>query len=260
MSRAHHNINRRLEITGEHNVLNRVIDTERPYDSISMIFEGESPIQWACRVRIALQYLISPGGTKSLYYDLCLHASYIQGANFDKYNYSRGRPYEDGTAICFRCIKFMHINVNLGPNASQFDLMKDHYNYECSRSQFVYDSSRPRTEFGYARVIQRLWRNFRERQPSDAQLAWNSLSNDNTPDDKKFLGLTRRKVKNIQTREQFNQWCIKWITIYKQNNSSIPVDIYTKKYEEYYIPYSWTGCKKDQLRVRFRKRLLELEA
>jgi hypothetical protein len=171
MTRAEYNINRRLERTGGHNVLNRVIDAERPYDSISMIFEGKTPTQWACRVRIALQDLIGSGGTRSTYHELCLHASYIQGANFDKYNYSRGKPYENGTAICFRCMKLMHINVNLGPKASQFDLMKDHYDYECSRPQSVYDSSRPRTEFGCARVIQRLWRNFREREPSDARLA-----------------------------------------------------------------------------------------
>ncbi|RHZ72256.1 hypothetical protein Glove_243g12 [Diversispora epigaea] len=187
MSRTHHNINKRFAITGKHNVLNRIIDAERPYDSISMIFEGETPIQWTCHVRIAFQDLI------------------------------------DGTAICFHCIKLMHINVNLGLKASQFDLMKDHYDYECSRSQSVYDSSRSRTKFGCARVVQRLWRNFREREPSDAQLAWNSLSNDNIPDNKKFLGLTRCKVKNTRTREQFNQWRTKWITMYKQNNSSIPL-------------------------------------
>ncbi|RHZ47954.1 hypothetical protein Glove_564g73 [Diversispora epigaea] len=155
-------------------------------------------------------------------------------------------------------MKLMHVNVNLGPKASQFDLMKDHYDYECSRPQIDYGYSRPRTEFGCARVIQRLWRNFREREPSDARLAWNSLSNDNTPDDKKFLGLTRlylyaksfwgpEIVKNSQTQKQFNQWHTKWIELYKQCNSNIPLDIYARKYEEYYILYSWTGCKKDQL-------------
>ncbi|RHZ65135.1 hypothetical protein Glove_319g195 [Diversispora epigaea] len=130
-------------------------------------------------------------------------SSYIQGANFDKYNYNRGRLYENGTAICFRCMKLMYVNVNLGPDVDPFDLMKDHYDYECSRPQSIYGYLRSRTEFGCARVIQKLWRNFRKREPSDAQLAWNSLLNDNTLDDKKFLGLTQCKVKNSQTSEMY---------------------------------------------------------
>ncbi|CAJ0841157.1 5050_t:CDS:1, partial [Entrophospora sp. SA101] len=114
-----------------------------------MIFDGETPIQWACRVRIALQELCSWGGPRSTFHQYCLHATYTQGANFDKHNYSRGRLYEDGTAICFRCMKLMHVNVNLGPNVDPFDLMKEHYDHECSR---------PHTDFGHARLIQRVWR------------------------------------------------------------------------------------------------------
>ncbi|RHZ45680.1 hypothetical protein Glove_661g5 [Diversispora epigaea] len=64
---AHHNINRRLEITGGHNVLNRVIEAKRPYDSISMIFEGETPIQWSCHVRIVLRDLLGVGPCSTYY-------------------------------------------------------------------------------------------------------------------------------------------------------------------------------------------------
>ena len=67
-------------------------------------------------------------------------------------------------------------------------------------------------------------------------------------------------MKNPQTREQFNQWRTKWMEFYKQCNSSIPLDIYVRKYEEYYIPDKWIVSKKSQLQVRFRKRLLEIEA
>ncbi|RHZ81413.1 hypothetical protein Glove_120g79 [Diversispora epigaea] len=44
MSRAEHNIDidRRFRRTGEHNALDRVINAERPYDSIGIIFEGEN--------------------------------------------------------------------------------------------------------------------------------------------------------------------------------------------------------------------------
>ncbi|CAG8653367.1 4532_t:CDS:1, partial [Paraglomus occultum] len=95
MSRAEHDINKRIARTGGHNVLNRIIDAERPYDSISMIFDDETPIQWACHVRMSLQELLGPGAPRSTYHQYCLHASYTQGANFDKYKYSRSRPYED---------------------------------------------------------------------------------------------------------------------------------------------------------------------
>ncbi|CAJ0922685.1 2181_t:CDS:2 [Entrophospora sp. SA101] len=62
------------------------------------------------------------------------------------------------------------------------------------------------------------------------------------------------------TREQFNQWRTKWITMYEQSNLDIPLDIYVRKYEEYIIPYYWIDSKKEQLRSRFQKRLLEIEA
>ncbi|CAJ0831512.1 9978_t:CDS:2 [Entrophospora sp. SA101] len=177
MSRAEYNINRRLERTGGHNRLNRVIDAERPYDSISMIFDGETPIQWACRVRIALQELCSWGGPRSTFHQYCLHATYTQGANFDKHNYSRGRLYEDGTAICFRCMKLMHVNVNL-------DQIKIRLNKE------------------YAEYIKKY-----NRYPGNAEFE------------------------------------ISW-------------------YRKYYIPdnNNWIYYKKSQLRSRFQKRLLEIEA
>ncbi|CAG8762431.1 9156_t:CDS:1, partial [Dentiscutata heterogama] len=93
--------------TGEHNVLNRVIDAERPYNFISMIFEGEMSIQWGCHVRITLQELIGSGDPRSIFHQYCLHASHVQDANFDKYNYSRDKPYEDSIAICFYYMKLM---------------------------------------------------------------------------------------------------------------------------------------------------------
>ncbi|CAG8808100.1 20692_t:CDS:2 [Gigaspora margarita] len=133
MFRPEHNINKRIARTGGHNILDRVIDAKNPYDS--------------CRVRITLQELLEPGGSRSTYHQYCLHASHAQGTNFDKYNYSRGKPYEDGTAICFSCMKLMHVNVNLDSKASQFDLMKDHYDHECSNF---------RTNFGLPLLIENI--------------------------------------------------------------------------------------------------------
>ncbi|CAJ0921721.1 7994_t:CDS:2 [Entrophospora sp. SA101] len=104
------------------------------------------------------------------------------------------------------------------------------------------------------------YRNYKNRPKSLATQAWNAMRNDGIYDDEKFLGLTRHKVKNPQTQEQFNQWRTKWMEYYKQCNLSIPLDIYVREYEEYYIPVNWIDSKKRQLRTRFRKRLLEIEA
>ncbi|RHZ61677.1 hypothetical protein Glove_346g89 [Diversispora epigaea] len=48
-------------------------------------------------------------------------------------------------------------------------------------------TKKPKSQDGYARIIQNAWRRFRERVPSNAKLAWNSLPNDGTSEDKKFL-------------------------------------------------------------------------
>ncbi|CAJ0828600.1 11320_t:CDS:2 [Entrophospora sp. SA101] len=75
---------------------------------------------------------------------------------------------------------------------------------------------------------------------------WNALRNDNTPNDKKFLGLTPRKVKNPQTRDQFNLWIAEKLAIEY------------KEYKEYYIPYDWIGDKKYQLHDRLHKHVVDL--
>ena len=130
------------------------------------------------------------------------------------------------------------------------DLMISHWVNECDK---------PKTDFGKARIIQRAWRNYKNRPESLATRAWNSLRNDGTSNDEKFLGLTRHKVKNPQTREQFNQWRTKWIELYK-NNPMMRSSIINRQYKEYYIPDNWIDYKKRQLHIRFQKRLLEIEA
>src|SRR6185312_2571142 len=128
--------------------------------------------------------------------------------------------------------------------------MQEHWNHECNK---------PKTDFGKVRIIQMAYRNYKNRPESLATQAWNAMRNDGTSNDEKFLGLTRRKVKNPQTQEQFNQWRTKWIEIYK-NDPMMRSSIINKQYEEYYIPDNWISSKKSQLQVRFRKRLLEIGA
>jgi len=243
------------------NKLNQIFDNERLFDTLSTIKQNETPVQWAIRVRIPLQNLLN-ARKFSVYHRRCLFASFGKG-KFVNFNYYRPRIHKSHMAICFGCWKLIKIDDVQPKKLFHFtrkryieiikpdDLMQKHWDHECDK---------PKSRDGYARIIQRAFRRFQEKEPSNARLAWNSLPNDNTPDDGKFLGLTRRKVKNPQTREQFNQWRTKWMELYKQCNLRIPLDIYVKEYKEYHIPDNWISCKKSQLQVRFRKRLLEIGA
>ncbi|RHZ75665.1 hypothetical protein Glove_212g179 [Diversispora epigaea] len=87
-----------------------------------------------------------------------------------------------------------------------------------------------------AKIIQKFWRRFQEKEPSNVRLAWDSLPNDNTPDDKKFLGSTSRKVKNSTSLDQFNLRKAEQVAMYRCNPSMLSF-ILNEEYEEYYIPY-----------------------
>ncbi|CAG8538564.1 6352_t:CDS:2 [Ambispora gerdemannii] len=138
------------------------------------------------------------------------------------------------------------------------------FNYDCFA---IASSNTYLTEYQY--IVHLFWRNdttsFAKSYActipeSLATQAWNAMRNDNIPDDKKFLGLTSRKVKNPQTRDQFNQWKAEKIAMYKKYNSPQMLSFFhNSKYEEYYIPYDWIGRKKNQLRDRFSKHLQQLE-
>ncbi|CAG8723868.1 7873_t:CDS:2 [Cetraspora pellucida] len=117
---------------------------------------------------------------KSVYHIHALFLAFSKG-KFVDHNYYRPRIYKTR--------RYVEI---LEPK----DLMQEHWDHDCNK---------PKTRDSSARIIQNVWRRFQEREPSNARLAWNSLANDNTLNNKKFLGLTRHKVKNSQTREQFNQ-------------------------------------------------------
>ncbi|CAJ0920890.1 13403_t:CDS:2 [Entrophospora sp. SA101] len=104
------------------------------------------------------------------------------------------------------------------------------------------------------------WRNFKKRPESLAAKVWNAVRNDGTPDEEKFLGITTRKVKNLQTRDQFNLWRNNIITMYKKEKNFDMLFIYQKgyEYEEYYIPGDWISFKKHQLQQRLSNHLKEL--
>jgi len=130
--------------------------------------------------------------------------------------------------------------------------MISHWDNECDK---------PKTDFGKARIIQRAWRRFQEKEPSNARLAWNSLPNDNTPDDKKFLGLIPQKIKNPDSLDRLKTHLNKEYAEYIKEYNRYPyiAEFEIGIYQEYIISHNWINRKKEQLRYRFSKRLQQLE-
>ncbi|RIB04476.1 hypothetical protein C2G38_677534 [Gigaspora rosea] len=72
------------------------------------------------------------------------------------------------------------------------------------------------------------------------------VRNDGTPDEKKFLGVILRKIKNPYTRQQHDLRSAKIIAmINKGYNYPSPGE-----YKEYYLPNNWIERKKEQLNNR----------
>ncbi|CAJ0879666.1 9412_t:CDS:2 [Entrophospora sp. SA101] len=86
-------------------------------------------------------------------------------------------------------------------------------------------------------IIRETWRNYKKRPESLTSQIWNVVKNDNTPNDKKFLGLTSYEVKNPQTRNQFNLWIAEIIAMHRRDNPDMLCFFLNRNYEEYYIPY-----------------------
>ncbi|RHZ79484.1 hypothetical protein Glove_144g56 [Diversispora epigaea] len=210
-----------------------LFDNERLFDNLSTIKHNETPVQWGIRVRIPLQNLLN-AGKFSVYHRYCLFMSFGQG-KFVNFDYRRLRIHKSHMAICFDCWKLVKI-----------------------------DDVTPKKSFHFTRerIIQRAYRRFQERVPSNARLAWLSLPNDNTTDDEKFLGLTPHKVKNSTSIDRIKMCLNNEYAEYikKYNRYPFVAEYEIEIYKEYIIPYDWIGSKKRQLRYRFQKRLLELEA
>ena len=238
-------------------------ENERAYDTLSRIRFNETPQQWAIRVRVPLQELISEK-KGSFYHRYCLFASFGKGKLVD-FEYYRPRIHKTHMAICFDCMKLIKID-DVKPRKSfdylyrRFieivepkDLMQHHWDTECDK---------PKSRDGHARIIQRAWRRFQEKEPSNARLAWNSLPNDNTPDDKKFLTLIPHKIKNPVSLDQIKIRLNKEYAEYikKYNRYPYNAEFEISCYQEYCIPNYWIYSKKSQLQSRFKKRLLEIEA
>ncbi|CAG8848374.1 20611_t:CDS:2, partial [Gigaspora margarita] len=75
---------------------------------------------------------------------------------------------------------------------------------------------------------------------------WNMVRNDSTPDEKKFLDVILRKIKNSYTHQQHDLRSAKIIAIINKGyNYPSPGE-----YKEYYLPNKWIERKKEQLNNR----------
>ncbi|GBB96352.1 hypothetical protein RclHR1_27330003 [Rhizophagus clarus] len=98
-----------------------------------------------------------------------------------------------------------------------------------------------------AKVVQRAWRTFKLRPETWAKRVWNMVRNDGTPDEKKFLGITPRKIRVPNDRYIYflrpgyrydEKIQAKDVPAYAQN---IPA-LY-----DHYTPQSWAEKKSEQL-------------
>jgi hypothetical protein len=97
------------------------------------------------------------------------------------------------------------------------------------------------------KVIQRAWRTYKSRPETWAKRVWNMMRNDNTPDNKKYLGITPHGIRIP------DDWYVDYfgkrilardVPAHHQNESSL-CDLYY-----HYTPHDWAEKKKDQLYVR----------
>jgi hypothetical protein len=89
-------------------------------------------------------------------------------------------------AICFDCETFCcgwrrYVNV-----VESSDLMQNYWNHECSKAK---------TQDGSAVLIQNAYRNYRKRPVSLAKQVWETVKNDNTSKEKKFLHMPGREYR-----------------------------------------------------------------
>ncbi|RHZ83490.1 hypothetical protein Glove_92g20 [Diversispora epigaea] len=195
-------------------------------------------------VRVSLQELVSKK-KRSLYHVHCLYGGF-ENSKLVNHDYYRPRIHKANVVICLDCMKLIHVN-NVKPKKIQYiekivpsDLIISHWDNKCDK---------PKTDFGHARVIQQAYKRFKERVPSNIRLAWNSLPNDEIPDDKKFLTLISYKIKNPTSLDQIKMRLNNEYAEYikKYNRYPLFAEDKIRRYKEYIIPDYWISRKKSQL-------------
>ena len=141
-----------------------IFETERRYDTLSVIRPDETPRQWAIRVRVPLQELVSEK-KRSVYHIHCLFGRF-GNSKLINHDYYRPRIHKSNIAICLDCMKLIHID-NVKPRKlfnftrkryieiiEPDDLMQKHWDHKCDK---------PKSRDGYAKIIQTAYRRFKER-------------------------------------------------------------------------------------------------
>jgi hypothetical protein len=130
-------------------------DNEKEYDRLSIIKQGETPVQWKSRI-INGVYTLLTQGKFSVYHGFCLFAGTREGKHGSN---AEERPliHNSRVALCFRCWKLFRADDVMPKDTYHHgwkenikmiepeDLMQRHWNFECDD---------PLTDFGRERVKQ----------------------------------------------------------------------------------------------------------
>ncbi|CAG8819708.1 31151_t:CDS:2, partial [Gigaspora margarita] len=120
--------------------------------------------------------------------------------------------------------------------------MQEHWDRDCFR---------PKTDFGYARIIQKFWKSFKEKELSNARLAWNNLANDGTSNDEKFLTLIPHKIKNPvslnRIKMHLNKEYTKYIKKYNRYPYNAKFEITSDKQAPWFEPVTFSMIRPEEL-------------
>jgi hypothetical protein len=106
--------------------IEKIIEIEWEYDTLSVVKPGQSLVGWAMNVRIRLQELLT-NQRFSLYHRHCLFAGFENGQMVNSI-YHRPKIHKSNMAICFDCWKLVKI-TDVKPKKKYFEGWR-RYGYE----------------------------------------------------------------------------------------------------------------------------------
>jgi hypothetical protein len=110
--------------------------------------------------------------------------------------------------------------------------------------------------FNSAKAIQRVWRTHKLGPETWAQRVWNMVRNDGTPDEKKFMGITPRKIRVPDDRYIDYIWDPSYLLAGINYGDRIQAKDMPAHYQnlpilyDHYTPQSWAERKREQLNNR----------
>ncbi|CAG8646191.1 8815_t:CDS:1, partial [Diversispora eburnea] len=85
-----------------------LFETERQYDTLSVIRSNETSQQWVIRIRVPLQELISKK-KRNVYHVHCLFGVF-ENSKLVNHDYYRPRIHKANVVICLDCTKLIHVD------------------------------------------------------------------------------------------------------------------------------------------------------